>query len=108
LGFGDKCVYKHTGLDIKLDIYFENTFLEIHSDIIEKSISNHKTKQYSHIDDDILCVIKCDAGGQYIANDIKYIPLNVMNFKMIKLFISDQDGNEIACNEFVAYLILKN
>lgn len=59
-----------------------------------------------HTDDDILCVIKCDSGDQYIANDIKYIPLNVIDFKYIKLFITDQDGHKIICNEFVAYLIL--
>jgi len=107
LGFDDNYVYKHIGSDIILVNYFENIFLEVHCDIIEKSISNHKIEQYLHADDDILCVIKCDSGGQYISNDIKYTPLNVIDFKSIKLFITDQDGNEIICNEFVAYLILK-
>lgn len=107
LGFDDKCTYTHIGSDIILGHYFVNKFLEIHCDIIEKSISNHKTEKYLHRDDDVLCVIKCDNEGQYIPNDVKYIPLNVMNFKNIKLFITDQDGNKVVCDEFVAYLILK-
>ncbi|KAE9521789.1 hypothetical protein AGLY_017812 [Aphis glycines] len=107
LGFDDKCTYTHTGSDIILGHYFVNKFLEVHCDIIEKSISNHKTEQYLHRDDDVLCVIKCDNEGQYISNDIKYILLNVKNFKNIKLFIIDQDGNKVICDEFVAYLILK-
>lgn len=106
LGLDDIYIYKHIGSD-KLVNYFENIFLEVHCDIIEKSISNHKIEQYLHKDDDILCVIKCDSGGNYISNDIKYIPLNVIDFKSIKLFITDQDGNEIICNKFVAYLIQK-
>ncbi|KAE9522130.1 hypothetical protein AGLY_017474 [Aphis glycines] len=60
LGFDDKCAYTHTGSDIILSHYFVNKFLEVHCDIIEKSISNHKTDQYLHRDDDVLCVIKCD------------------------------------------------
>jgi hypothetical protein len=107
LGFDDKYAYKHTGSDIILGFYFVNKFLEIHCDIIMNSISNHKTEKYLHTEDDILCVIKCDNEGQYIANDIKYIPLNLIKFKNIKLFITDQDGNKVICDEFVAYLILK-
>uniref|UniRef100_A0A2S2P8F5 Uncharacterized protein n=1 Tax=Schizaphis graminum TaxID=13262 RepID=A0A2S2P8F5_SCHGA len=108
LGYDNKYTYKHIGSDIILGQYLVNKLLEIHCDIIEKSISNHKTEQYLHRDDDILSVIKCDMEGQYITNDIKYIPLNVIDFKYIKLFISDQDGNEINNNGFVAYLILKS
>lgn len=107
LGFNDKCTYTHTGSDIILGHYFVNKFLEIHCDIIKKSISNHKTEKYLHRDDDVLCVIKCDNEGQYIPNDVKYIPLNVMNFKNIKLFITDQNDNKVICDEFIAYLILK-
>jgi len=106
LGLDDIYIYKYTGSE-KLGNYFEYIFLEVHCNIIEKSISNHKTEQYLHEDGDILCVIKCDTGGQYIANDIKYIPLNVMEFKRIKVFIADQDGNEIKNSKFIAYLILK-
>ncbi|KAF0693648.1 Uncharacterized protein FWK35_00035556, partial [Aphis craccivora] len=97
-GFDDKCTYTHTGSDIILGHYFVNKFLEIHCDIIEKSISNHQTEKYLHRDDDVLCVIKCDNEGQYIPNDVKYIPLNAMNFKNIKLSITDQDGNKVVCD----------
>jgi len=37
-----------------------------------------------------MCSIKCDIEGQYISNEVKYVPLNVMNFKNINIFITDQ------------------
>jgi len=106
LGLGKNYIHKAIGSAIIFSNFFENNLIEVHCNITENSISNHKTKQYQHIDDDILGVIKCDKGGQYITNDVKYIPINRIKFKYIEVFITDQDGIKIICDNFVAYLIL--
>jgi len=109
LGLGKKYTHKHYGSDIITGNYFEDKFTEVHCNIIEKSISNHKTKEYLHSNGDILCVIKCDKSGQYIANDIKFIPLNmnITDFNRIEVSLADQDGTKIICNDFITYLLLK-
>ena len=87
-----------------------NIPLELHCNIVEKSISNHKENNNVHYEEDLLFIFNSAQDNSFIKpSTITYIPVNEKKIQNIRLNIFDLEGNIFnKFTEFIVYLSLIN
>jgi len=105
LGIDNNFLYKHVGDSEKLDNNINKQLLEVHCNIIEKSVSSIDEKV---IEEELLFVFYYDSNNLFIrCNPIMYRQVNVRTIQKIKIYILDQNGDIVNFgDDFIVYLDL--
>ncbi|KAE9522631.1 hypothetical protein AGLY_016966 [Aphis glycines] len=105
LGIDKDYLYKHVGDSEILDNNINKRLLEVHCNIIEKSVTSNNENV---IEEELLFVDYYDPNKPFIKSyPIMYRKVNVRTIQIIKIHIIDQNGNIVNFDEdFIVYLDL--
>ncbi|KAE9543704.1 hypothetical protein AGLY_002100 [Aphis glycines] len=105
LGIDKDYLYKHVGDSEILNNNINKRLLEVHCNIIEKSVTSNNE---NIIEEELLFVDYYDPNKPFIkSNPIMYRKVNVRTIQIIKIHIIDQNGNIVNFDEdFIVYLDL--
>jgi hypothetical protein len=105
LGIANDYLYTHVGeKDILNNNNINKQLLEVHCNIIEKSVSSINEKI---IEDELLFVFYYDSNNLFIrSNPIIYRQVNVRTIQKIEIYIIDQNNNVVNFDDFIVNLDL--
>lgn len=105
LGIANDYLYTHVGeKDILNNNNINKQLLEVHCNIIEKSVSSINEKV---IEDELLFVFYYDSNNLFIrSNPIIYRQVNVRTIQKIEIYIIDQNNNVVNFDDFIVNLDL--
>ncbi|KAE9522085.1 hypothetical protein AGLY_017529 [Aphis glycines] len=105
LGIDKDYLYKHVGDSEILDNNINKRLLEVHCNIIEKSVTSNNE---NIIEEELLFVDYYDPNKPFIkSNPIMYRKVNVRTIHIIKIHIIDQNGDIVNFDDdFIVYLDL--
>ncbi|KAE9542451.1 hypothetical protein AGLY_003312, partial [Aphis glycines] len=105
LGIDKDYLYKHVGDSEILNNNINKRLLEVHCNIIEKSVTSNNE---NIIEEELLFVDYYDPNKPFIkSNPIMYRKVNVRTIQIIKIHIIDQNGDIVNFDDdFIVYLDL--